>query len=80
MIYDIIGIFGVTLVLFSYLLLQLGKISSEDLRYILMNMFGSGGILVSLTQNFNVASVLIESSWVTISLIGLIRYYKKRRA
>lgn len=79
MIFNIVGVGGVTLVLVAYLLLQAGKLSSENLWFLWMNIIGSGGILFSLFHNFNLASALIETCWVLISLFGLIRVLHKKK-
>ncbi len=77
--HDGIGILGVCLVLFAYLLLQLETVKFDDLRYLLLNIFGSGMIILSLTRNFNIASFLIESCWVLISVYGLAKLAHRNR-
>tara|TARA_B100001540_G_C15284259_1_gene407365 strand:- start:130 stop:420 length:291 start_codon:yes stop_codon:yes gene_type:complete len=75
---DAIGIAGVVTVLAAYLLLQAEKLDARKLPYLLMNMIGSLGIIVSLSRNFNLASFLIESCWVAISVFGLVTYFRNR--
>ncbi|WP_300363440.1 hypothetical protein [Hydrogenimonas sp.] len=76
--HDIVGTTGVAIIIVTYFLLQIGKISSETLTFSLLNAGGSALILYSLSYNWNMASVLIESFWILISLIGLFRVLKKR--
>jgi predicted tellurium resistance membrane protein TerC len=76
-IYDIVGIIGVSLVVFAYFLIQTEKVTVKEAKYSLLNMIGSSLIIVSLFVNFNLPSLIIESFWVLISLIGIIRYYRK---
>ena len=76
--HDIVGTTGVAIIIVTYFLLQIGKISSETLTFSLSNAGGSALILYSLSYNWNMASVLIESFWILISLIGLFRVLKKR--
>lgn len=76
---DIIGISGVTMVLLSYFFLQIGKVSSNDLSYSVINLVSSVMIIVSLLENWNLASVIIEIAWFLISCYGVYRYLKRRR-
>lgn len=79
MIYEGIGIVGVILILVAYFLLQSGKVIADDLRFIFANIFGSTGILISLSNKFNFSAALIEICWLIIALYGLARYFLKRR-
>jgi len=78
--HDIIGTLGVALILLCYFLIQVGKLTAENLSYSIINMIGASLILFSLYYEFNFASVLIESVWVVISLIGIPRYYMNSTA
>jgi len=77
--HDVVGNVGVFCLLLAYLLLQLEKISSRQLRYNALNLLGSFLILVSLTVDFNFSSVLIEIFWFLISLIGIVKYLRTRQ-
>lgn len=74
---DIIGMSGTALVVGSFFLLQLGKLTPSDLRYNLMNLSGAILLLISLFFNFNLASVVIEIFWIGASCIGLYKYFKQ---
>ena len=67
------------LVLFAYLLLQLGKMSPTTICYSFLNTLGSVFILVSLFYHLNIASAVIEVAWLIISLYGLIKALYIRR-
>lgn len=73
-----IGMLGVICLLIDYYLLSVNKISSNDLVYQLMNFFGASAILYSLFFEWNTPSVIIESAWVLISIIGICRILKTR--
>ncbi len=75
--YDIVGTVGVALIAVTYLLLQIGKLKSEDIRYSLLNGLGASLVIVSLLWEFNLAAFLIEAFWVLISIVGLLRYFAK---
>jgi hypothetical protein len=77
---DIIGLTGVTIILVTYLLLQLEKMAPTSLGYSLLNILGSALIMVSLSINWNLASAVIEAFWIMISLIGVYKYFEKRKA
>jgi len=69
--YDILGTLGVGIIIFTYILLQLGKVRSEQLGYSLLNAAGAALILVSLYYDFNFPSFIVEFFWLLISLFGI---------
>ena len=77
--HDVVGTLGVGLILLCYFLIQTGKMSAENPYYSILNMLGAMMILLSLYFEFNFASVLIESFWVLISLIGVSRYLSNKK-
>lgn len=76
---DFIGIVGVTLVLTAYFLINTNKIDAKNVVYLLLNFFGATLILISLCFHWNLASVVIEFAWISISCIGLYRVYKSNK-
>jgi uncharacterized protein HemY len=68
----------VLLVLGAYLGLQLGRLDIKGPTYSACNAVGAVLLLVSLTVNFNLSSVVIEIFWLGISAIGLLRYRRRR--
>jgi len=79
MFIDIIGSIGVFIVVVIYFLLQINKISSDDLKYSLLNILGSLLIVYSLIHNWNFASFMIEFFWILISFIGVYKYFRKAK-
>ena len=77
-IYDFAGNIGVSLILAAYLLIQLNKLSGQDLIYSVMNGVGASLVLFSLYYDFNLSSVIVEGFWLIISLVGIIRYFIKK--
>ena len=73
---DFLGNVGVVVLVFTYLMLQLNKLSSEGLAYSLLNAMGASLIVVSLLYDFNLSALLMEVFWVLISLIGIYRYFR----
>ncbi|MEM7468263.1 MAG: hypothetical protein AAF387_15440 [Pseudomonadota bacterium] len=78
--YDAVGIFGVAIILVVYYLLQVESMKSDDLAYSVTNLLGALLIVVSLFYRFNLASFVIEICWILISLLGIYRYFQKRRS
>ncbi len=77
-LYDIVGIAGVALIVVAYFLLQVNKISSNDVVFSLLNFVGSFLIMISLFYEWNLPSFIIEIFWMLISLIGIVRYFKNK--
>lgn len=73
LISDIIGIFGVALIILSFFLVQVEKITSDSSFYLYSNFIGAVMLLFSLYYHWNLASVIIEIMWFFISLYGIIR-------
>ncbi len=76
-LYDFIGNIGVALIVISYLLLQLNKLHGSSILYSSANALGALFVIVSLTDEFNLSAFIIESFWLAISLIGVIKNFKR---
>lgn len=76
---NILGMIGVVLVLWTYLLLQIGKLQAQSFAYSFWNLVGSLLIITSIWVHFNLASMVIEVAWALISLYGLIKSIKYLR-
>lgn len=75
--YDFCGNLGVILMLLAFFLLQVDKVSSQDMRYLLLNAGGALLVLISLCFAFNLSAFVIEVCWVLISGYGLVRIYRR---
>lgn len=78
--HDLLGNIGVVLILATYLLLQLEKLSATSLLYSATNGLGALLILVSLIYEFNLSAFIIEAFWLLISIYGLVRYFLRNRS
>lgn len=80
---DIIGLMGVACVLSAYFFLQIEKVKSDGVGYLVLNLVGAILLIVSLMVTFNLASFVIEICWLSISLFGLgkvaWRHYRPRQ-
>ena len=77
---DAIGSLGALVVVAAYFATQMRMMNSNDLAFPVLNLAGSILIVYSLLQNFNLASMLIEGFWILISLIGIVQFFRLRRA
>ena len=76
--YDWIGILGTSMVLVAFLLLQSRRLHGNGIAYQLLNLFGAGGVLVSLWDRFNPSVFVLELAWVAISAYGIVRSFRAR--
>lgn len=70
---DLLGLLGVALILIAYAAIQFNRMEASDRLYSLLNLAGALLILVSLTVDFNLSAIVMESAWAVISLYGLFR-------
>lgn len=77
---DAVGMTGTILVVLAYFLLQLERIEASSLGYNALNLVGAVLLLISLLVNFNLASFVIEIFWIAASVIGLWRWFQRRKA
>ena len=74
---DIIGFVGVAILLIAFLLNITNRISRDDITYILMNFIGAGiATFASVLINYW-PFIILEGIWAVVSLIALIKHFKK---
>lgn len=74
---DWIGFIGVFQILLAYMLNVLGKISKNDISFMLLNLIGAGmACYASILMNY-MPFVVLEGIWAMVSLISLIKYGAK---
>ena len=66
-----VGYVGVALMVVAYMLLQLEKLSSAAVSYLLLNVVGAILVMISLIFRFNLSAFLMEVFWLLIILYGL---------
>ena len=76
--HDILGNLGVSFIIGTYLLLQLGRMQSTSFNYSILNALGAFLIIISLMYDFNLSLFIIEVFWVGASLIGIARQLQAR--
>ncbi len=69
-----ISLAGALLILVAFALIQLGRADREDVLYNLMNLIGSGILLVIAIRELQAGFILLEGAWALLSLYALIRF------
>ena len=70
---DLVGVGGFILYVLGYLLLTLRILSGRSPAYYVVNLAAASMVLAALAQSFNLASAMIQVTWILISLLGLLR-------
>jgi hypothetical protein len=70
---DGVGALGVVLYIGSYAALQFGFVRGQTYIYAILNAAAAGCVLISLTDQFNPYSAAVQTTWIMISIIGVIR-------
>lgn len=76
----LIGFLGVAIVLATYALLASGRLSNDDIRYPVLNILGTLGIVYSLLHQWNLPSMVTQLIWIAVSIAGILRIVRRRRA
>lgn len=76
--HDVVGTAGAAIILVTYFLLQLQRLSSRALLYSLLNGGGALLILISLSIEFNLSAFIVEAFWLLISAVGAFRWLTGR--
>ena len=77
--HQIVGIIGAILIVFTYYLLQIGKISSSGILFSFLNALGAILLIISLSFTFNLGALLIEVFWAACSIYGIIKYLRSKK-
>lgn len=70
-----IGLAGAGLYIAAYAMLQLRWLGGTGYGYTMMNLGAATLVLVSLTHDFNMSSVVIQMTWIAISVFGMTRTF-----
>ena len=76
---DLLGFVGVSMILIAYFLNLNGRLDPNNIKYILLNLFGAIlACLASLLMEYY-PFVLLEGTWTLVSLVALFKYLIKHR-
>jgi paired small multidrug resistance pump len=70
---DIIGWFGVLLILFAFALTTFEIIDAKNIAYGLLNFVGAFGIMISSYAKKDFQPVILNIVWLLVATIGIIR-------
>ena len=73
--YGLAGILGVELYIGTYAAQQIVYLRGRGYSYAGLNLAASACVLISLSEEFNLSSAMIQICWISISAIGMVRYY-----
>ncbi|MEO0634537.1 MAG: cyclic nucleotide-binding domain-containing protein [Pseudomonadota bacterium] len=73
--YQIAGFAGVAFYLGAYGALQFGLVRGNGYPYALLNLAAAALVLVSLFASWNLFSAIIQISWISLSIIGMLRVW-----
>ena len=76
----VIQIIGALLVLAGFALAQWGVLDGKSVRYLLLNLVGSGVLAVDAWFERQWGFLLLEAVWAVVSAISLARVLSERRA
>lgn len=74
----VIGVFGACLYIVNYFLLQLGFIRGNGVLYPVLVIIAASCVLASMTKAFNLSGAIIQTAYIMISVMGLLRGYVSR--
>ena len=69
--YELAGLLGFVAYLGAFASVQFGFLDGNSTTYSLANVLAASLVAVSLEAEFNLASALIQGSWIIIGLTGL---------
>ncbi len=72
-VFDIFGLLGFAGYLCSFGALQFGLLDGNGKTYAWTNVLAASFVLISLYDAFNLASALIQVSWIVIGYFGIVR-------
>lgn len=72
-LFDACGLLGFAAYLGGFGALQFGLLDGNGKPFAWINVLAASFVLISLYDAFNLASVLIQVSWIIIGYIGIVR-------
>ncbi|MEM6385751.1 MAG: hypothetical protein AAF718_05890 [Pseudomonadota bacterium] len=73
------GLSGAILYSVGYVLSAYDKLPSQSPIYYATKLLAAVLVLISLVQDFNLASAVIQVFFITVSLVGIIRHFSPQR-
>ncbi len=75
--HQIVGVIGSVCYIGAFGMVQIGLMDGNSMAYSLVNIVTAGLVCISLLAEFNIATALIQGSWIVIGTIGLVLRARK---
>jgi len=75
-LYIVCGLVGTACFVAAYFATLQGWLEASDWRFPAINLLGAILVMVSLLDEWNLPSVILECFWGTISVYGLVRCWR----
>jgi hypothetical protein len=76
---DMVGILGCAFYILNYTTVAIRRFYGESLTYFSVNIAAASMVLLSLTRDFNLASVVIQVFWIGASVTAIAIRLRRRR-
>ncbi len=76
---QVLGVGGFLFYFGSFTALQFRLLDGNGVTYCVLNMTAASLVMISLLDAFNLATALINGSWILIGLIGLGMRFRRRK-
>ena len=74
---DLIGTFGVGLILLAYFLNMFSLIKKDGTLYFFINILGAGIACLAAVLIHFMPFIILEAAWVIVSVVGLLKNVKR---
>jgi len=74
------GLLGFLVYISSFACVQMGWMDGNSATYSLCNVLAASLVAISLFAEFNLASALIQGSWILVGLIGVLKRLNRKGA
>jgi hypothetical protein len=78
-IFDLLGVVGAMLYVGNYTRLALGRASTADTGYFVVNLLAASLVLIGLSHAFNLGAALIQLFFVVLSFVAVINRWQPLR-
>lgn len=77
---QLVGLLGFLVYMLAFGWVQAGWMDGNSARFSLCNVLAASLVSISLFAEFNMASALIQGSWIIIGIVGLIKRLMHKRS
>lgn len=71
--FQLTGVFGFLVYIFAFGRVQFGWLDGNSATFSALNVLAASLVAISLIAEFNLASALIQASWIIMGLVGIFR-------